>query len=101
MGDTEVEYLKTERGTSEIPVEQRRPNELEKFSGRINLSFSPNSRLNFNVATGYVDNDIRLPQTGDNFQSVITSATTGSANPAVYPTTGGYGFSRPAVRWAK
>jgi TonB-linked SusC/RagA family outer membrane protein len=96
MPDREVDYLKTERGTSSIPFEQRRPNELRKFSGRINLTSTPSSRLTLGVSSGYVDNDIRLPQTGDNFQSILTSPLTGSANPVVVQTTGGYGFSRPA-----
>jgi TonB-linked SusC/RagA family outer membrane protein len=96
MPDLEVDLLKTERGTGDIPFEQRRPNELRMFSGRINLSATPTSQLNLNVSSAYINNDIRLPQTGDNFQSFINSALTGSANPAVYPTTGGYGFSRPA-----
>jgi TonB-linked SusC/RagA family outer membrane protein len=97
MADREVEYLRVERGTSEIPFEQRRPNELEKFSGRINLGATlAGGKLDLSVSSGYINNDIRLAQTGDNFQSVITSAATGSANPTLFPTTGGYGFSRPA-----
>jgi TonB-linked SusC/RagA family outer membrane protein len=96
MPDLEVEYLKGERGTSDIPFEQRRPNELRMFSGRMNLSATPTNQLNLNVSTAYVDGDIRLPQTGDNFQGIITSAMTGSANPALYAATGGYGFSRTA-----
>jgi TonB-linked SusC/RagA family outer membrane protein len=96
MPDLEVNYLKAERGTTDIPIEQRRPNALRMFSGRINLSATPTSQLNLNVSSAYIDSDIRLPQTGDNFQGVITSAATGSANPALYAATGGYGFSRPA-----
>jgi TonB-dependent SusC/RagA subfamily outer membrane receptor len=96
MPDLEVNYLKAERGTSDIPIEQRRPNALRTFSGRINLSATPTSQLNLNVSSAYINSDIRLPQTGDNFQGVITSAATGSANPALYAATGGYGFSRPA-----
>ncbi len=96
MPDREVEYLKTERGADQIPFEQRRPNELRKFSGRINLSSTPTPQLNLNLSSGYIDSDIRLPQTGDNFQSIINAALTGSANPTVFPATGGYGFSRPA-----
>ena len=96
MADREVEYLKAERGANDIPFEQRRPNELSKFSGRLNLTSSPTSQLSLNVSSAYINNDVRLPQTGDNFQGIITSPMTGSANPAVFPTTGGYGFSRPA-----
>ena len=95
MPAREVTYLRAERGT-DIPFEQRRPNELKKLSGRVNVSASPSSELNLNVATAFIRNDIRLPQLGDNFQSMITSPLTGSANPAVFAATGGYGFSRPA-----
>jgi TonB-linked SusC/RagA family outer membrane protein len=96
MPDLEVDYLRAERGTSGIPFEQRRPNELKMFSGRINLSATPTPPLTLNVSSAYIDNDVRLPQTGDNFQGVLTSALTGSANPALYAATGGYGFSRTA-----
>lgn len=96
MPDSEVELLKAERGTGDIPFEQRRPNELRMFSGRVNVSATPSSQVSVNVSSGYIDNDIRLPQTGDNFQSFINAALTGSANPAVFAATGGYGFSRPA-----
>jgi TonB-linked SusC/RagA family outer membrane protein len=96
MPDTELGFLKNERGTNDIPFDQRRPNELRMFSGRVNLSASPSSALNLNVSSAYISNDIRLPQTGDNFQSIINSALTGSANPALYAATGGYGFARPA-----
>ena len=96
MPDREVDYLKAERKTNDVPFEQRRPNDLHRFSSRINLSATPASQFNLNVSSAYTKNDIRLPQTGDNFQGLITSALTGSANPAVIATTGGYGFSRPA-----
>jgi TonB-linked SusC/RagA family outer membrane protein len=96
MPDAEANFLKAERGTSDIPFEQRRPNELRMFSGRVNVSATPSSQASVNVSSAYINNDIRLPQTGDNFQSFINSALTGSANPAVYAATGGYGFSRPA-----
>lgn len=96
LADTEQEYLKQERGTDEIPLEQRRPNELRKFSGRVNLSTTIAGNLDVSVSSGYIDNDIRLPQTGDNFQSIIGSPILGSANPSVVAVTGGYGFARPA-----
>ena len=95
MPAREVDYLRTERGT-DVPFEQRRPNEQKKNSGRLNVSANPTNQLNLNVASAIIANDIRLPQLGDNFQSMITSPLTGSANPAVFATTGGYGFSRPA-----
>ncbi|HEX9895441.1 MAG TPA: TonB-dependent receptor plug domain-containing protein, partial [Gemmatimonadales bacterium] len=96
LADSEEEYLKAERDVDEIPVEQRRPNELRKFSGRVNVSSTIGSKLDINVSSGYIDNDIRLPQTGDNFQTIIGSPILGSANPTIVAVTGGYGFARPA-----
>ena len=95
MPAREVDYLRAERG-ADVPFEQRRPNEQKKNSGRLNVSASPTSQLTLNLASAVIRNDIRLPQLGDNFQSMITSPLTGSANPAVFAATGGYGFSRPA-----
>ena len=96
LSQSEEDYLKNERGVDEIPLEQRRPNELRKFAGRVNLSSTVGSTLDINVSSGYINSDIRLPQTGDNFQSMIGSPILGSANPTVVAVTGGYGFSRPA-----
>ena len=40
MPAREVEYLRAERGTPDVPFEQRRPNEQKKNSGRLNVSAS-------------------------------------------------------------
>ncbi len=96
MADSEQEYLKAERVTDELPYEQTHPNELKKFSGRINLSATVATTLDLTLSVGYVKDKIRLPQTGDNFQTIIGSPILGSANPAVVAVTGGYGFARPA-----
>lgn len=98
LPDTEAEYLVGKRGlasVSDIPRTQRRPNHFNKYNFRINLSSSPRSNLDIAVSSGFIVNNIRLPQTGDNFQSMIGTALFGSANPAVTAVTGGYGFSRP------
>lgn len=96
MADREVDHLRNERGTDDIPFEQRRPNELRRFGGRMNLSATPHRNVDVSVATGLVASDIRLPQTGDNFQSIIGSPLFGQALPRIVEQTGGYGFSRPA-----
>ena len=99
LGDVEKEYLVAKRGLTsadQLPRAQVRPNHFNKHNFRVNLNASPRSNLDLALSTGFVVNNIRLPQTGDNFEGMITSAMTGSADPAVYPVTGGYGFSRPA-----
>jgi len=96
INDAEVDYLKNERGVSEISFEQRRPNELNKWSGRVNLSANLGSKFDLSVATGAVRSRIRLPQTGDNFETIIGTPLVGSANPAIREASGGYAFARPA-----
>ncbi len=99
LSDVESDFLATKRGlgsAAELPHSQVRPNHFNKYNFRINLNASPRSNLEVAVSSGFVVNNIRLPQTGDNFQSMIGTALFGSANPAVFATTAGYGFSRPA-----
>jgi len=98
LPNSEAEFLVGRRGlgsVDEIPRTQRRPNHFNKYNFRVNLTSSPRSNLDISVSSGFIVNNIRLPQTGDNFQSMIGTAMFGSANPAVFATTGGYGFSRP------
>ncbi|MBX3146904.1 MAG: SusC/RagA family TonB-linked outer membrane protein [Gemmatimonadales bacterium] len=109
LGDAEGDYAATLRGLAsraELPREQVRPNHFNKYNFRVNLNAAPRSNLDVSLSTGYVINNIRLPQTGDNFSSLISSPIFGSANPNIVAITGGYGFSRPAhsigeVSWRK
>ena len=99
LGDVEKAYLVAKRGLASadlLPRAQVRPNHFNKHNFRVNLNASPRSNIDLAFSSGFVVNNIRLPQTGDNFEGMITSAMTGSANPAVFDATGGYGFSRPA-----
>lgn len=95
IADSEIERLKTERGVERISFAQRRPNELGKWSGRANVSATVGNNLELNLSLGATRNRLRLPQTGDNFESIIGTPLLGSANPAVLDATGGYGFARP------
>jgi TonB-dependent SusC/RagA subfamily outer membrane receptor len=100
LGDSEQEFLAQRRGLSsvkDLPRAQIRPNHVNKYNFRVNLTSSPRSNLDVAISSGYVINNIRLPQTGDNFQSMIGSALFGSANPTIVANTGGWGFSRPAL----
>ena len=99
LPNSEQDFLVTERGlgsVSDLPHNQIRPNHFNKYNFRVNLNSSPRSNLDIAVSSGYVVNNIRLPQTGDNFESYIGTALFGSANPNISSITGGYGFSRPA-----
>ncbi|MFN0181554.1 MAG: SusC/RagA family TonB-linked outer membrane protein [Gemmatimonadales bacterium] len=98
LPNSEADYLVTRRGLSsvaEIPRTQIRPNHFNKYNFRVNLNSNPRSNLDLSVSSGFIVNNIRLPQTGDNFQSMIGTAMFGSPNPASIATTAGYGFSRP------
>lgn len=96
IANSEVELLQTERGVDEISFEQRRPNAMHKWSGRANISATVARNLELNASIGGVRNRLRLPQTGDNFETIIGSPLLGSANPTVVAVSGGYGFARPA-----
>ncbi len=99
LADAEADFLATKRGldnVADLPNSQVRPNHFNKYNFRLNLNASPRSNIEVGVSSGFVVNNIRLPQTGDNFQSMIGTALFGSANPAAFATTAGYGFSRPA-----
>jgi len=96
LPDTEARYLRIERGTDDLPDRQLRPNRFDKHNFRVNLNASPHGNLDVGVSTGFVVNNVQVPQLGDNGRSFILAPLGGSANPAVLATTGGYGFSRPA-----
>jgi TonB-dependent SusC/RagA subfamily outer membrane receptor len=96
LPDAEARYLEAERGVAELPHDQLRPNHFNKHNFRINLNASPRPNLDLAVSSGLVVNGIRLPQTGDNYSSMIGTPLLGSPNPATIDATGGYGFSRPA-----
>jgi len=94
----EADYVVTRRkltSVGDIPRTQTRPNHFNKHNFRINLNSSPRNNLDIGVSSGYIINNVRLPQTGDNFESMIGTALFGSANPNVVALTAGYGFSRP------
>ena len=98
LPNTEADYLVVKRGlasAADIPREQTRPNHYNKHNFRINLNASPRSNVDVAISSGFIVNNIRLPQTGDNFESMIGTALFGSANPNVFANTAGYGFSRP------
>ncbi|MEO8451785.1 MAG: TonB-dependent receptor, partial [Gemmatimonadota bacterium] len=96
LPDAELDYLRQERGTNDIPNSQIRPNHFNKYNFRANLNASPRGNLDLALSSGFVVNNLRLPQQGDNDISLLQSAITGSADPTVFATTGGYGFGRPA-----
>jgi len=98
LADTEAQYLVAKRGlgsVADIPRTQTRPNHLNKYNFRINVNASPKSNVDVAVSSGYIVNNIRLPQTGDNFSSMIGAALNSTANPNLVAQTGGYGGSRP------
>jgi TonB-linked SusC/RagA family outer membrane protein len=93
--DNEVGRVERELGIERLPFVQRRPNEMNKYSGRVNLSASPTNKLELALAIGAVRNRLRLPQVGDNFETIIGTPLLGSANPNL-PEAARYGFARPA-----
>lgn len=97
MPKSEIDFLKGLRGDVPIPDEQLDPSHLRRISLRSNLSTNLSSKADVSLSMGYVNTDNRIPQSGDNLEGVIGSATYGTADPtALTP----YGFARPAYGFA-
>jgi TonB-linked SusC/RagA family outer membrane protein len=98
MPNSEIAFLKTIRGADAvIPKDQLDPNTLRKISLRTNLSATLSSKADVALSIGYINNDNRIPQTGDNLEGVLAAATYGTADPNA---TSPYGFARPAWGFA-
>jgi TonB-linked SusC/RagA family outer membrane protein len=95
LPNKEADYLRTERGSQDLPHDQLRPNHVDKHNLRLNLNASPRSNVDLALSSGLVVNNLRLPQLGDNFRGFITAAMTGSPNPAIVPVTDCYAYSPP------
>ncbi len=98
MPQSEIDFLKTIRGADAvIPKDQLDPNTLRKISVRTNLSANLGSKADVALNLGYINNNNRIAQSGDNLEGVFGAATYGTADPtAASP----YGFARPAWGFA-
>ncbi|MCC7134152.1 MAG: SusC/RagA family TonB-linked outer membrane protein [Gemmatimonadales bacterium] len=94
MPDSEIDFLKTLRGVSELPSNQLDPNHLRKINIRANVSASLSSKMDVTVNSGYVNTDNLIPQSGDNLQGVLVGAIFGSANPDAADNP--WAFARPS-----
>ncbi len=79
MPDSEIQRLRTERGTSTIPLDQERPNALNRVNLRSNLTASLSSTLNMQLSSGYISSNQRLPQNEDNANGIMVNAIGGLA----------------------
>lgn len=78
MPNNEIVRLKAERGVSELPDWQVRPNALSRVNLRANLSAQLSSTANIQVSTGYVTSTQRLPQNEDNSTGLMVNAMGGT-----------------------
>ncbi|MCC6773074.1 MAG: SusC/RagA family TonB-linked outer membrane protein [Gemmatimonadaceae bacterium] len=98
MPAAELDSLFKERGVTNIPRDQRIPNQLTKSSLRANLGVQLSPQADLSVSSGYVNSYNLLPQTGDNLQGVIGSGLFGNPNPAL---ANQWGFAPPSQGFAK
>jgi TonB-linked SusC/RagA family outer membrane protein len=70
----EQERLRTERGVSSLPIEQTRPNALERTNLRLNMTAQLASRATLQVSSGFVQSSQRLPQNNDNANGLMVAA---------------------------
>ena len=93
MPTTEVDFLKQQRGVTELPDNQLDPNRLRKISLRGNVNVTLSSKADLAINSGYISTHNLIPQTGDNLEGIVGGATFGTADPkAPQP----WGFARPA-----
>ena len=74
MPTVERQRLQTERGVSSLPIEQTRPNALERTNLRLNLTAQLASRATLQVSSGFVQSSQRLPQNNDNANGLMVAA---------------------------
>lgn len=78
MPNMEIVRLKAERGVSELPDWQVRPNALARVNLRANLTAQLSSTANIQLSSGYVTSTQRLPQNEDNSQGLMVNALGGT-----------------------
>jgi TonB-linked SusC/RagA family outer membrane protein len=78
MPASEVTRLEAERRAA-IPIEQLRPNALNRINLRTNLTATLTPTLNMQVSSGYVTSSQRLPQNEDNANGLMVNAIGGLA----------------------
>ncbi len=74
MPSIEQQRLRTERGVSSLPIEQTRPNALERTNLRLNLTAQLASRATLQISSGFVQSSQRLPQNNDNANGLMVAA---------------------------
>ncbi len=66
MPAIEIARLKLERGVSDLPSSQIRPNALDRNSLRANLTAQISEKATLQVSSGFINSRQRLPQNEDN-----------------------------------
>lgn len=92
MPSSELDSIRRERGTDDIPRWQRLANELAKTSLRGNFGMPVWGNGELNISSAFVSSSTLIPQTGDNLYGAIGSGLFGSADPDV---SSAWGFAAP------
>lgn len=90
--------LLIERGLTSLPIEQIRPNALERNNFRANVQAQLAPELSVRVSSGYLNSLTRLPQNEDNSSGLMVNAMgttwrTDLLDPAGYPLLGARSWS--------
>ena len=73
MPEIEQRRLRAERGIG-LPIEQTRPNALERNNFRVNLTGQLSERATIAISSGFVQSSQRLPQNNDNANGLMVAA---------------------------
>ena len=104
MPDSEVGRLVVERGlqsADDVPIEQQRPNEVERISLRTNVNAALGAKADVQATVGLVIHDARLPQNDNNVTGMLPSGLFGKGFEGTRAGYGSeWGFSLPGEVFA-
>ncbi|MEO7363238.1 MAG: TonB-dependent receptor, partial [Gemmatimonadaceae bacterium] len=78
MPDGEIVRLKAERGVTELPRWQTRPNTLDRVNLRANLSAQIAPTANIQLSTAYITSELQRPQNENNSTGLMVAALGGA-----------------------
>lgn len=78
MPDAEIARLKAERGVTELPRWQTRPNTLDRVNLRANLSAQLAPTANVQLSTAFISSELQRPQNENNSTGLMVAALGGA-----------------------
>jgi TonB-linked SusC/RagA family outer membrane protein len=103
LPNAEATFRRQFLGVSSLPDDETDPNHQRKVNLRANFTASLGSKADVSFSGAYTNNDLLIPQVGDNGRSLLSSALQGTADPTAatpygFPVRPGYAVSLRETR---